>query len=161
MSTLRTQLRREISTNLIPVIKGRGFDGPDSIKGNSILHEFSKQEDYRKLHLSIQMEKHQKPRFIISLDIEPSCGYDEFYKVGGTLEQGRLRQKNGKSTASWFRADHTFFEKLVKKKYNKTKFAVESCISFFDEVDGWWTEPKQTQHIDYLSLNFSGTSNDK
>src|SRR5689334_14425670 len=64
MKTVRSICREEITQRLVPEIKRRGFVGPDEIGGNALVHQFERKTEKQHELLSIQFDKHQRPRFI-------------------------------------------------------------------------------------------------
>jgi len=146
MLTVRARLRQEISDRLIPELRRRGFDGPSTISGNALLHEFKRQQGGVIQVLSVQFEKHGLPRFVINVHIEPPEGYDHVYAHGGTIPSGRVTPRPGPFTRSWFRADQSVLNRLLGASSREVD-AVSEAIAVMNEIEGWWSEPRSTEHI--------------
>ncbi len=60
--TIRKTLREELSARFIPALRERGFNGPDRISGNGLLHEFRRSRGGVVHVLSLQFDKDQRLR---------------------------------------------------------------------------------------------------
>lgn len=85
MKSNRTRLREEIGTRFLPELRKVGFEGPDSIRGNTPVHEFRRPGPRSTDVLTIQLEKRGLPRFVVRLHVEPPAGIDEVMARGGAL----------------------------------------------------------------------------
>ena len=63
MSTARQRLRQELTSRFVPLLRRRGFEGPERIAGNATSHEFRRTTAAGTEVLTIQFEKYQRPRF--------------------------------------------------------------------------------------------------
>lgn len=88
MKTLRAICREEISRRLVPELKRRGFAGPDEIRGNALVHQFERKTEKQQELLSIQFDKHQRPRFILNAQIDPPEGWSGYERAGGLMLTG-------------------------------------------------------------------------
>jgi hypothetical protein len=153
--SLRTKLREQITQRLIPELKRRGFDGPGSITGNHPLHVLKRRREGATQVLTIQFEKHGRPRFVLDLCIEPENGFEHVYKHGGTIPIGRATPRGGALfSRSWFRADPPLLKRLMGLKSREVE-AVSEALAMLDELEAWWANPRPTTHIADISFRSS------
>ena len=152
MTTSRSSLRSALSEQLLPALRRLGFSGPSAISGNALLHEFKRSRNI----LTLQLEKHGLPRFIVILSNEPPGGFDAVIERGGTVRQGQLKPQRGASTRSWFRADLGLWQRLLGASTSDAPAAVAACISFLPEVEAWWQTEAQSEHIAVHEVKFPG-----
>jgi hypothetical protein len=157
--TARSKLRQALSEELVPVLLNCGFAGPVKIGGNSLLHEYRRITE-RGVHvLSIQLEKNQLPRFVINLHIEPKEGIERVIAEGGTLIAGCLKAKPGPWLRSWFRADRSWWARVVLGKTDTVeREAVKLCLAYLPEVEAWWDRQAPSRHIMSWPVRYRGTS---
>jgi hypothetical protein len=127
-----------------------GFSGPSSIRGNGLLHEFKRANQV----FTLQLEKRGLPRFVVSLEVEPSGGFGSVVREGGTIVQGRLQPRRGASTSAWFRTDTSFIERLLGRKGTTPEAVVAECVALLPEVEVWWSTQAPSEHIQVLSQHF-------
>ena len=101
----RSALRRQLSERLLPELRRLGFTGPGQIAGNTLLHEFRRPSARGTDVLTVQMEKHGRPRFLLLLHVEPPEGMDALIARGGTVLAAAVQPRKGASSGRWFRAD--------------------------------------------------------
>lgn len=147
MTTVRKRLRDEITSRLLPLLRERGFEGPDRIAGNATDHEFRRSAAAGTEVLTIQFEKYQRPRFIVNLWVEPPEGFEEVIRQGGTVVQARVTPRPGGSTADWFRADLPWWRRLFRDPATREREAVSQAIAVLPEMDAWWRDHQDSPHI--------------
>ena len=157
MATARTSLRRELTERLLPELQKRGFAGPRAIAGNALLHDFKRPSGQRTHVLTVQLEKHGLPRFVINLTIEPPEGFNVLIERGGTVIHGRAQPRPGATTRSWFRADLPIWKKLLGLKTDDAAGAVSACLSLLPEIETWWETQACSKHIVALPVHFPGS----
>jgi len=156
--SVRADLRRELSKQLLPQLKRRGFDGPERIGGNALCHEFERVREGAKDQLTIQLEKHGRPRFIVILTIEPPGGFDRMIQLGGVAVVGTVRPRPGRTTRTWFRADPSIWARIVRGAKPAPEQAVAECVGLLPQIDEWWLSGKSSPHIRVHETRFPGTS---
>lgn len=120
MSSVRSKLREELTSQLIPILKESGFNGPEKISGNKLLHSFKRETGNRFHFVIIQLENRQKPRFLLNLEI---------YTNDGKLQAAAIvKAKPGSGLNSWFTADSPSWHKLIGIRKTNEKKAVQACI---------------------------------
>jgi len=156
--TARSKLRQALSEELVPVLLNYGFAGPAKIGGNSLLHDYRRTTE-RGVHvLSIQLEKNRLPRFIINLHIEPMEGMERIMAEGGTVIAGCLKAKPGPWLRNWFRADRSWWERVILRKTDTVeREAVRLCLACLPEVEAWWDTQAPSQHIMSWPVKYPGT----
>src|SRR4051812_38813127 len=92
------ELRSELSRRLVPALQALGFHGPAELSGNALLHDFRRPAPDGTHVVTVQLEKHGRPRFVVNLTVEPIGGFDPLIENGGIVLQGRL--KPGRSGAT-------------------------------------------------------------
>ena len=152
MSTLRARCRDEITRRLVPEIKRRGFVGPDEIRGSTVAHSFERKTPKQLDRLSIQFDKHQRPRFILNAQIDPPEGWPGYERDGGTLLLGRIAPGGGIGTGGWFRADTPWWLRLFGAASTREKEAVDQAIACLDAIDEWFRSPRRTRVVSYTEL---------
>ncbi len=145
--TIRSRLRDEIGARLIPALRSRGFTGPDKIRGNQILHKYSRQCGSNREVVAIQFEKRQKLRFVLNLWIEPPGGERAIAESGGVTIQGRITPRRGSGTGAWFRADRPIWQSVVGMRSSLETRAVDQALQFLDSIDDWFREPRETDDV--------------
>lgn len=145
--TTRSRLRDEIGSRLVPALFARGFAGPGKIRGNKIMHEYRRPKGECSDVVAIQFEKYQKPRFVLNLWIEPPGGETATIEGGGITIQGRITPKRGVSTRAWFCADRPFWQRVFGIRSTTERRAVDQALSFLDEIDDWFREPRETEAV--------------
>src|SRR6185436_9500792 len=92
MPSPRAALRAELTRQLVPALQALGFTGPKTIAGNGLLHEYRRSGDVGAQILTLQLEKHGRPRFLLTFCVEPAGGFDRLYmgliRFGGHLPKG-------------------------------------------------------------------------
>ena len=139
MSTYRAKLRDEISSKLIPLLKKSGFDGPEKISGNQLQHSYKRKVGKEIQLIIVQLEKYQKPRFVLNLEI-----YSDEDKLKGAAI---VKAKPGSGLNCWFRADPSFWQKLLGSGKSREQEAVQKCIGLLPHVESWWKNQKETKNI--------------
>jgi hypothetical protein len=153
--TARAKLRQALSEELVPVLLNSGFAGPAKISGNALLHEYRRTTGGRVQVLSIQLEKNQLPRFILNFHIEPEEGIERVMAEGGTVLAGCLKAKPGPWLKSWFRADRSWWQRIVLGRTDTLeREAVRLCLAYLPEVEAWWHSQAPSQHIDSWPVRY-------
>jgi hypothetical protein len=156
-STARARLRTALSDRLVPALLSAGFEGPVSINGPALLHKYRRRTPDGTQVLEIQLEKHQRPRFVVNLHLEPIEGLENLISHGGTLVRGRLQAKPGPFTTSWFRADRPWWQRaILQKRDTLENEALGHCLSLLPEVEGWWATRASSAHINSLPVTYPG-----
>lgn len=153
--TSRVELRAELSSRLVPALISRGFGGPRLIAGNALLHEFFRSGPFGTQHVTIQLEKYGKPRFLLLFNIEPIEGFAALTARGGAVVQGRLQLRRGVTSRSWFRADGSLWQRLFGRVPGASE-AVGACLALLPELDVWWQTQGESKHIQNLTVQFPG-----
>jgi hypothetical protein len=157
--TTRSKLRQALSEEFVPVLLSCGFAGPAKIGGNSLLHEYRRTTENGVHVLSIQLEKNQLSRFILNLHIEPKEGIERVMAEGGSVISGCLKAKPGPWLKSWFRADRSWWQRVVLRKTDTMeREAVRLCIAYLPEVETWWNSQAPSQHIMSWPVRYRGIS---
>ena len=159
MTTSRADLRKELTNLLLPELRARGFDGPKSISGNALLHDFWRPCGDVVHNLNIQLEKYGRPRFMVNLAVGPTDGFDALISRGGMVKNGRVRASAGLSSRAWFRADQTLWQRLLGRTACKPHEAVAACLAVLPEMDAWWESQQPSEHITVDSTHFPGVAN--
>jgi hypothetical protein len=155
VSTARARLRAVVSEKLVPVLLARGYQGPSELRGNVLVHEYRQATTQGTHVLEIQFEKYQRPRFAINLFVEPPGGMESLTRNGGTIISGRLKARPGATTASWFRADRSWWERVILRRSGTLENeAVELCLSLLPEVEAWWGTQRASPHILSWPVNY-------
>lgn len=149
-------LREQISKRLLPELCRMGFQGPSHITGNALLHEFKRVGPTGNEVLTIQMEKHGLPRFILGLYMEPPQGIEAVIAQGGTVISGQLKARKGASTKCWFRADPTLWQRIRGQSGTYEERAVNACIALLPELESWWVLQAPTEHIAAWPVTYPG-----
>jgi len=150
-------LRQALSDELVPVLLKSGFTGPPKIEGNSLFHEYRRTTPSGVHVLSIQLEKNQLPRFIVNLHLEPEAGIERVIAEGGTVISGCLKARPGPSLRSWFRADRSWWQRMVLRRTDTLeRDAVKLCIACLPEVDAWWNTQAPSRHIMSWPVTYPG-----
>lgn len=158
LSTARSRLRAAVTGTLIPALRSLGFEGPASIDGQALLHEYRRASSRGTHVLVIQFEKYKRPRFVLNLHIDPPEGLEQLRAQGGTLVSGRVKAKPGPGLSSWFRADRPWWQRILLQKHDTTENdAVAFCVSLLPEVEAWWTALSPSAHIDAWPVRYRGT----
>jgi hypothetical protein len=152
--TLRAKLREAVTRRLLPELKRRGFTGPEKISGNALAYEFSRARAERDERLSVQFEKKQRPRFILNIWIEPPGGAEALIRSGGVWIQGRVSQKKGAFTGSWFRAERPLWQRLVGMNSSLEEDAVDQALMRLDAIDDWFQNPRETDLVRIISCRY-------
>ena len=158
MPTARSALRSELTKQLLPALRALGFAGPSSIAGNGLLHDFKRHTNQGTHLLTVQLEKHGRPRFVIGLSIEPTVGFESVLRSGGVVRQGRLKPRRGAGTGAWFRTDVPLWRRLLGQSGISAAQAVASCVSLLPEAEAWWQNESSTEHILVFEQHFPGQS---
>jgi len=159
VTTARAKLRAELSQRLVPVLLSKGDCGPSELKGNALVHEYQRSTAQGTQVLAIQFEKHQLPRFVINVYVEPPGGIQSLAQNGGTIISGRLKARPGATTRSWFRADRSWWQRMVlRRRDTLEKEAVELCLSLLPEVEAWWTSQTASPHISSWPVSYVSQS---
>jgi hypothetical protein len=157
-STARARLRAAVSSSLVPALRSAGFEGPASIKGNALLHEYRRRSSTGTHVLRIVFEKHQRPRFALNFYAEPPEGMEHVISRGGTVIAGALKAKKGPYTRHWFRADRPWWQRvLLRQRETMENDAVALCLSLLPEVESWWTTLSPSTHINSWQVKYRGT----
>lgn len=153
----RSKLRQALSEELVPVLLDSGFAGPAKVSGNSLLHEYRRPAGSGVHVLSIQLEKNQLPRFILIFHIEPEGGIERVMAEGGTVVSGCLKAKPGPCLKSWFRADRSWWQRVVLRRTDTLeREAVRLCLAYLPEVEAWWNSQAPSRHIDSWPVRYRG-----
>jgi hypothetical protein len=88
-ATIRKKLRDELSKRLVPALHALGFDGPDRITGNALLHSYRRAAADGVQCLHIHFDKWQRPRSALEFWTEPPGGIASLMQRGGEFIQGR------------------------------------------------------------------------
>jgi len=155
--SVRAELRRELSKQLLPELERRGFIGPERIGGHATCHEFVRLREGAKDQLTIQLEKYGRPRFIVILSIEPPDGFDRLIQAGGVAVAGIVRPRPGSTTRTWFRADPGVWARIMCGAMPTPKRAVAQCVDLLPEIDNWWHSREPSSHIRVRETHFPGT----
>lgn len=144
-----------MSAKVVPVLLSKGYQGPAEVTGNILVHEYRRATAQGTHVLEIQFEKHQRPRFVINLYVEPPGGMESFARSGGTIMSGRLKARSGPTTQSWFRADRSWWERMILRRSDTLENeAVELCLSLLPEVESWWSSQSPSPHISSWPVNY-------
>ena len=155
--TARARLRAALSEDLVPALLAAGFKGPAAIRGNGLLHEYRRRTATGVQVLTIQLEKRQLPRFILLFHIEPEHGFERVIAEGGTVMAGCLKAKPGPSIRCWFRADRSWFERVVLRRTDTLeREAVRQCLAYLPEVEAWWSGQVSSRHIVSWPVTYAG-----
>ena len=149
--TLRAKLREAVTKRLVPELERRGFTGPDKISGNAISHDFLRKRSGRDERLSVQFEKRQMPRFILNVWVKPPSSIENPVEGEEPQVHGRISPGRGGSTASWFRADRPFWQRLVGIRSSLEDEAVTQALARLDAIDEWFQNPRETDVVRVLS----------
>src|SRR5882672_11398081 len=156
VTTARAKLRAELSQRLIPVLLFSGYRGPSELKGNALVHEYRRSAAQGTQVLEIQFEKYQLPRFVFNLHVEPLGGMQILTRDGGTIISGRFKARPGATTRSWFRADRSWWERVVLRRHATLENeAVQLCLSLLPEVEAWWGTHSSSPHISSWPVNYA------
>ncbi len=145
--TIRKTLREELTARFVPALRQRGFNGPDRISGNGLLHEFRRSRGGVVHVLSLQFDKYQRPRFILNVHVEPPEGLEPVMARGGTVVSGRAAPGRGGGAGSWFRADRPWWQRLVGISSTREQEAVSAAIAMLEEIEHWWDVQAPSEHI--------------
>ncbi len=155
VTTARARLRAALSEGVVPALLSKGYRGPAELKGNALVHEYRRSTPQGTQVLEIQFEKYQLPRFVINLYVEPPGGMQTLKKTGGTIVSGRLKARPGATTRSWFRADRSWWERVVLRRGDTLEIeAVQLCLSLLPEVEAWWDTRNASPHISSWPVNY-------
>lgn len=160
MNKNRANLRKQITQRLLPELRKLGFEGPTSIDGNQLLHEFRRSRAGGTDVLTIQLEKRGLPRFLVTLYVEPSEGMEAVSAKGSTVIVGSVKPRRGSSTRSWFRADPTFWQRLLGSSHTREIAATEACIALLPEIESWWAVQQSTNHITAWPVTYAAKPRD-
>jgi len=153
----RARLRAALSERLVPALLSRGFEGPQTITGNALLHEYRRRTTHGWHVLSVQLEKRGLPRFLLLFHTELLEGLERVIAHGGTVITGRLTPNPGTGSSSWFRADRPWWQRLILRRRDTLETeTVERCIAMLKEVDAWWSNPVASDHIRVWPVNYPG-----
>lgn len=148
MITVRSKLRQELTRRFLPALRSRKFVGPESIVGSALLHEFRRTDGPAVHVLCIQMEKYQRPRFILDLSIESVEGSEAMMPKDGTVAHARVQPRPGSfSTGNWFRADPPWWHVLIGKNESLEAEAVSQALAMFEEIETWWWTQTSSAHV--------------
>jgi hypothetical protein len=156
MPSPRAALRAELTRQLVPALQALGFTGPKTIAGNGLLHEYRRSGDVGAQILTLQLEKHGRPRFLLTFCVEPAGGFDRLYTSGGTVAQGRLCPRAGATTRHWFRVDPPFLRRILRLRRPAASEVVASCVALLPEVEAWWQTQSPSRHVSVLMHRFPG-----
>lgn len=140
----------------MPALQALGFSGPATIAGNGLLHEYKRSGKAGAQVLTLQLEKHGRPRFLLTFCVEPPGGFDRLYADGGTVAQGRLCPRPGATTRHWFRVDQPFFRRILRLRSPEAREVVASCVALLPEVEAWWQTQSPSTHVSVLTHRFPG-----
>ncbi len=158
--TPRSRLRAALSERLVPALLSRGFEGPRTITGNALLHEYRRRTPQRTHVITVQLEKHGLPRFLLGFYVEPAEGMAKISSDGGVVISGHLKPKPGASSRSWFRADRSWWESVILRKHGTLeREAADSCVSMLGEVDAWWSHQVSSGHISAWPVEYPAPQN--
>lgn len=152
--TTRRKLREELTTRLVPLLRQRGFEGPERIAGNALFHDFRRPPAAGVDVLSILFDKYQRPRCVFNVWVEPPDGLDALVRRSGTWRQGRVQPRGGASTTRWFRADRPWWQRLLGNTATREREAVSEAITILDEIDRWWTVQETSPHISTHTISY-------
>lgn len=156
MTTARAKLREALSERLVPALLAKGFRGPASLNGNSLVHEYRRSAGALTHVLGIQFAKNQGPRFVVNLHVEPPEGIDSVMARGGTIVAGRLTARPGPTTRAWFRADRSWWERTILRRQDTLENeAADLCASLLPEVEAWWAAQKDSAHISSWPVKYA------
>jgi hypothetical protein len=160
METVRTKLRQALSDKLVPAILAAGFKGPLAIRGNALRHDYRRTIPSGETHvLTIQLEKRQRPRFLLTLYVEPAEGINQVIARGGRIVSGSLTARPGPFSRSWFRADRSWWHRVVLRQTDTLeREAVTLCLSYLPEVERWWSNQQPSEHINSFPVTYPGTT---
>jgi len=158
--TSRSKLRAALSERLVPALLSRGFEGPRAIAGNALLHEYRRRTPQGTHVITVQLEKYGLPRFLLGFYVEPAEGMAKIGSDGGVVISGQLTPKPGASSRSWFRADRSWWERVILRKQGTLEVeAADSCVSMLEEVDAWWSSQMPSAHISTWPVEYPGSKN--
>jgi len=136
------------------VLLSGGYQGPAELKGNTLVHEYRRSTPQGTQILEVQFEKHQLPRFVINLYVEPPGGMQSQKRTGGTIISGPIKARPGATTRSWFRADRSWWERVILRRSDTLENeAVQLCLSLLPEVEAWWGTRNASPHISSWPVN--------
>ena len=151
-----------MSERLVPALFSRGFEGPRTIAGNALLHQYRRRTPQGTRVITIQLEKHGLPRFLLGLYVEPPEGMEKLIADGGVVISGHLKPGKGASSRSWFRADRSWWKHAIFGKQGTVEGdAVDLCVAMLGEVDAWWSDQVPSAHITVWPVKYPGTRSSK
>lgn len=154
MVTIRKKLHEELTRRFLPALRARGFVGPDRINGNALIHEFRRSASSGFHILSIQLDKWQRPRFVLNLHVEPPEGLEAVIARGGTIVQARAKPRSGGFTRNWFCADRPWWQRLFGITSSREHEAVSEALAMLDELEAWWQTQAFSKNVSNLSVTF-------
>jgi hypothetical protein len=158
-ATTRARLIDGLTRDLVPLLLQAGFEGPASIRGNTLLHEYRRRAGNGTHVLTIQLEKRQRPRFLVLLHVEPPEGIEALTDAGGEITTGSLKPRPGPTSRSWFRADPPWWQRVFRATPPaRAREAVEECVRLLPEVDAWWTRQTSSPHISSMVVKYAGNA---
>jgi len=157
MSHVRSALRQQLSERLLPELRHLGFTGPARIAGNSLLHEFRRPGLRGTDVLTLQMEKHGRPRFLLRLHVEPPEGIEVLIARGGTVLTASVQPRKGASSRHWFRADPGLWERWTRSGRTDERAAVDACLALLPEIEAWWSTGEPSTHIATWPVTYPGS----
>jgi hypothetical protein len=152
--TARKRLREELSTRFVPLLRQRGFEGPERLAGNAVSHDFRRRTATGVQVLSIQFEKYQRPRCVLNLWVAPPEGIEEALRRGGTVVQARVQPRPGPSTRHWFRADRPLWHRLLGNTSTLEREAASEVVALLGEIDRFWQSQAPSPHVSILSTSY-------
>jgi hypothetical protein len=154
--TLRGQLRDELRRRIVPRILEAGFAGPPAIAGNAILHAYRRVRGANHEAILVQLERSGLPRFILNLETATQP-IDQLPGLGGTVWGARIKPRPGPFTRSWFRADPTMVQRLLRRQDGHSPAAaVDECLRMWPQIDAWWDSPSELAAMDLTVITYPG-----
>jgi len=149
-TTPRSALRAELTKQLVPALRALGFSGPQTISGNVLEHEYKRSGSAGTQILTLQLDKYQRPRFVLNLRVEPAEGFRHIDNNGGTVLSGRLKPSAGTSTRHWFRSDASLLRRLLGMRTPTAAEVVAQSVALLPEVEVWWHTQSASKHISVI-----------
>lgn len=155
-----TEMRKEIKQIFIPFALGKGFV-LDQRNAPTFL-EFRRKTASGIQLFDIQWDKYGRPRFTVNFGTCPLEGLmmngkkilPEEVVAGWLSEHGRLQPGKGTSTASWFRQDKPFIQRLLSRsKTYPASHVVSQLVGFFPELEAYWATGAVGVHLRLVRLD--------
>jgi hypothetical protein len=153
-TTPRSALRAELTKQLVPALRALGFSGPQTISGNGLAHEYKRAGSGGTQILTVQLDKYQRPRFVLNLRVEPAEGFTHIHNNVGTVVSGRLKPSAGTTTRHWFRSDAPLLKRMLGMRTPSASEVVAQSVALLPEVEAWWHTRSASKHISVIPFRF-------